>query len=179
MARIVSLALALIGVMSLAPAASGRAVEQAPTVATEPLAALLVEVRALRVAIERSVAVTPRIQLAIARLQFEEQRVGQLSTQVDRVRQDLLNAGRERQRLADTAASIEKSLATRTDEQERRSLSMEQAEIQRRIKAQNEIEQQLRARENEAMQMLSTEQNRWLDLNARLDELERLLGPAK
>ena len=32
--------------------------------------------------------------------------------------------------------------------------------------------------ENEIAQALSTEQARWVDLNARLDELERPLGPA-
>jgi len=43
--------------------------------------------------------------------------------------------------------------------------------------AQSRLEQQLRTRESDAAQALSTEQARWLDLNALLDELERLLAP--
>jgi len=41
------------------------------------------------------------------------------------------------------------------------------------------MEEHLRARENEAAQLLNTEQARWIDLNAKLDELERLLGPVR
>jgi hypothetical protein len=40
------------------------------------------------------------------------------------------------------------------------------------------IEKQFQAaRENEALQPLSAEQARWLDLNSHLDELERLASP--
>jgi hypothetical protein len=46
-----------------------------------------------------------------------------------------------------------------------------------RIKAQASAEQASRTRENDALQALSTEQARWLELNSRLDELERLLAP--
>jgi len=37
----------------------------------------------------------------------------------------------------------------------------------------------LRARETEAAQLLAAEQSRWVDLNSKLDELERLLGPVR
>jgi hypothetical protein len=36
-----------------------------------------------------------------------------------------------------------------------------------------------RSRENDAAQALTMEQNRWNDLNAHLDELERLLVPLR
>lgn len=40
-------------------------------------------------------------------------------------------------------------------------------------------QQQLRVQEAEAAQLFTAEQNRWTLLNARLDELEQLLGPVK
>jgi hypothetical protein len=39
--------------------------------------------------------------------------------------------------------------------------------------------EQFRARETEAAQTLTSEQARWVDLNSRLDELDRLLTPAR
>jgi hypothetical protein len=53
----------------------------------------------------------------------------------------------------------------------------EQTSVKRKLSAQSRLEQQLRTRENEAAQALGTEQGRWTELNARLDELERLLAP--
>jgi hypothetical protein len=45
------------------------------------------------------------------------------------------------------------------------------------MNAQSRLEQQLRTRETETAQSLNAEQSRCVDLNARLDELERLPGP--
>jgi hypothetical protein len=45
--------------------------------------------------------------------------------------------------------------------------------------AQAAREQQLRTREIEAVKTLEIEQSRWVELNNRLDELERLLAPAQ
>jgi hypothetical protein len=47
------------------------------------------------------------------------------------------------------------------------------------LAAEAAAEQQLRARENDAAQALATEQARWAELNARLDELDRSLGPVR
>jgi hypothetical protein len=41
------------------------------------------------------------------------------------------------------------------------------------------MEQAARTRENDASQALTTEQNRWVELNTRLDELERRLAPVR
>jgi hypothetical protein len=53
----------------------------------------------------------------------------------------------------------------------------EHADVKRKLGAQSRLEEQRRGRENEAAQALSTEQGRWVDLNARLEELGKLLGP--
>ena len=152
---------------------------QTPAPANDPLPALLTEVRALRIAMERSAMIAPRIQIAMSRLQFEEQRVAQLSAQVDRTRQDLSRAVLEQQKLVDSLAEIEKQLTIETDPPRRSAMQSEQGDIKRRLKEFARTEAEMRMRESEATQALTTEQGRWTDLNARLDELERLLGPVR
>ena len=73
---------------------------------------------------------------------------------------------------------MEKGIQHAPDDKTRKSYEYEQADVRRKLAAQSRLEEQVRARENEIAQALSTEQARWVDLNARLDELERLLGPA-
>jgi hypothetical protein len=118
--------------------------------APDPMTSLLTEVHALRIALEQSATVTPRVQLTLARLNIEEQRIAQLAAQLDQVRRELSVALLESQKLSDLLPELS---------------------------AESRLEQQLRTRENDAAQALTTEQARWMDLNSRLDELERLLAP--
>jgi len=144
---------------------------------SDPIEALLGEVHSLRMAMEQSATIAPRVQLTLARLNIEEQRISQLVAQLDRARQDLTHAHGEWQKMRDELADAEKSLPIETDEQRRRGFEFGIAELKTRMKRQSGIEEQLRLGETEAMQNLSTEQSRWIDLNSRLDELERLLAP--
>jgi chromosome segregation ATPase len=145
--------------------------------AQDPLTALLGEVHALRIAMEQSATVAPRVQLTLARLNIEEQRIAQLAAQVDQVRRELTAASLESQKLAEQVPEVEKGLQTAPDDKTRRGYEYEQVALKQKMNAQSRLEQQLRTRENESAQALGTEQSRWIDLNARLDELERLLGP--
>jgi chromosome segregation ATPase len=149
---------------------------QNATLPTDPLAALLSEVHALRLAMEHSAAVTPRVQLTLARLNIEEQRIAQLAAQLDQVRRELTAVSLDSQKLADQIPEIEKGLQS-PDEKMRKGYEYEQMSIRQRMAAQARLEQQLRSRENDAAQALATEQARWSDLNSRLDELERMLTP--
>jgi len=155
---------------------SMKAAPQAAPV-TDPLSALLAEVHALRVTMERSSTVTPRVQLTLARLNIEEQRIAQLAAQLDQVRRELSATTREAQKLADQIPEIEKTLETAPDDRTRQGLEFERQEVKRKLKEQARLDQELRARENDSAQALATEQSRWLELNARLDDLERLLAP--
>lgn len=143
----------------------------------DPIASLLDEVHGLRIAMEQSATVAPRVQLTLARLNIEEQRIAQLSVQLDQVRRELLAASQESQRLTDLLPEAEKGLLTATDDKMRKMYEYEQREAKRKLSEISRLEQQLRTRENETAQTLSTEQGRWTELNARLDELERLLAP--
>jgi chromosome segregation ATPase len=145
----------------------------------DTLAELLKEVRALRVAMEQPLAVTPRVQLALARLTLQEQRTAQIGAQLDQVRRQLAEATLESAKMADALEDVEKMLQTAIEEPQKRGLELERSGLKRRLTAQAALEQQLRARESEVAQSLGSEQVRWMELNARLDELERLLGPLR
>src|SRR5438034_8064716 len=81
-----------------------------------PIAGLLTEVHALRIAMEQSATVAPRVQLTLARLNIEEQRIAQLATQLDQVRRELTAVTLDSQKLADELAEVERVLQTTTDE---------------------------------------------------------------
>jgi predicted nucleic acid-binding Zn-ribbon protein len=141
--------------------------------------ALLAEVHALRLAMEQSATIAPRVQLTLARLNIEEQRTLRLSTQLDQIRQEQATAALDTKKLADELNDLQKALQTVSDESTRRQYQFEATDVKRRQVQQASIEDRLRARENEAAQLLGAEQSRWIDLNAKLDELERLLGPVR
>ncbi len=164
------------GVVALATTYAVKASPQAGQ-PPDPMTALLAEVRGLRLAMERSASVAPRVQLTLARLTIEEQRLTVLATQLDQVRRELNAAMLQSQAFAEHIHEIEKSIEVAPDDKTRRQSEERLAVMKREANAHNRREQQLRTSENEAAQAVSTEQGRWMDINARLDELERLLGP--
>jgi chromosome segregation ATPase len=145
----------------------------------EVMTALLQEVHGLRMAMEHSAAVSPRVQLTLARLNIEEQRIAQLAAQLDRARQELTATSLSVRQMSDELEDAEKRLQMTTDDQRRRELEVGISDLKTRLKRQSAMEEAARTRENDAVQALSTEQNRWIELNARLDELERLLAPVR
>jgi chromosome segregation ATPase len=175
--RSVSTLVIVAAVVALAMTYSVKASPQAGQV-QDPMTALLAEVHGLRLAMEQSASVAPRVQLTLARLSIEEQRLTLLAAQLDQVRRELNAAALESQKFSDRIPEIEKSIQMAPDDRTRRMSEAELVAIKREANARSRQEQQLRTRENETAQALSTEQGRWMDVNGRLDELERLLGPA-
>jgi hypothetical protein len=75
--------LMLLAVLSL----SATAITQTPSSAdAATLQSLLAEVRQLRLAVEKAAVAGPRIQLAMQRLQLQEQRTAHAAAQFDEVR---------------------------------------------------------------------------------------------
>jgi hypothetical protein len=95
------------GIVALAATYTVKAAPQARP-PLDPIAALLDEVHALRMAMEQSATVAARVQLTLARLNIEEQRIAQLAVQLDQVRRELLAASQESQRLTDQLPEAEK-----------------------------------------------------------------------
>ena len=168
--------LCLVIAMTITASYRLRAAAGSPQPAADPMVALLGEVHALRLAMEQSASVTPRMHLTVSCLNMQEQRVTHLASQLDQVRRELSAAVLESQKLSDRLAEDEGSLLN-PDEKIRRAAELEVAALKRMMANQSRLLQDLRTRENEAAQALASEQSRWIDLNARLDELERLLVP--
>jgi chromosome segregation ATPase len=139
--------------------------------------ALLAEIRALRAESTQIMSAGIRVQLLIARLQLQEQRVVTAAQQ----HADAQNA------LAAVQGRIdgERARVRQLEDAAARALGQGRATYQHAIvEAGTQIEQQqrqeleLQAREKELRKAVNDEQLRWADFNDRLDALERSL-PAK
>ena len=172
--RLALLALAIGGTIGVA--ASQAPVRQASAPQEDVLPALLIEVRGLRAAMEEMASAGPRVQLALARVQLQEQRVNNLLRRVEETRDRLA----EKQRGYDNSQQEIRGLESmirdpkpggppiselqamqRGHEQE---LPRQAAEIQR-----------LTAEAAALDADLATEQGRWIDLNQRMEALEQSL----
>lgn len=146
---------------------------QAP--AADPIRELLNEVRALRIAMERSATVGARIQLLVARVQLQEQRIAELSRRAVAVRDELSKVEATIATNADALKRLESGMARASSAEMRREME-EQAEF---FKAQlsnpEKRRQDLLNEESQLSQQLAADQGRWSDVNNQLDELERSL----
>jgi peptidoglycan hydrolase CwlO-like protein len=140
----------------------------------DTLNALLVEVRLLRMAMERS-ATAPELQLLGTRLTVQNDRLQEATRAHALVRNELqvlLN------QVADHTAElqrIEEETGANLPAQHREKLDQYQKNLKSEITAKAAHETQLRARESELAAAVAAEQNQWLLMNQRLDELERAL----
>jgi chromosome segregation ATPase len=165
-------------VLVLGAVAAMRASAQSPA-GGDPMTALLAEVHELRVVMERQASIGPRIQLTAARLNIEEQRVTHLSGELDTARQRLLSVDTGIASMTEHLAAVQQQLQTEADPVKRRQFEAEEREAERVLRQQATEQQAMRSRESDAAQALASEQARWVELNSRLDELERLLTPVR
>jgi chromosome segregation ATPase len=163
---------------------SARQAAAAQPIAVQPqdpqiTAQLLQEVRALRTAFERMTVAGTRAQLLLARLQMQEQRMTTLGRQLQETRTKQAALQRDRDGLAQRIEGL-------TEDIDRTSNPEHRVEMERVLKVTKQtlkqVDQQVeavRAEDAGIGQALSAEQARWLDINARLEELEGLLVPHK
>lgn len=152
----------------------GNAYAQAPVL--DPIRELLTEVRALRIAMERSATVGARIQLLVARVQLQEQRIAELTRRAIAVRDELsrvdggiANYGSEIKRME---GALDRGIV---DPKDRAQLEgqLEYMKIQAALPEKRR--QDLLAEESLLSQQMAADQGRWTDVNSQLDELERSL----
>jgi chromosome segregation ATPase len=139
------------------------------------LGALLVEVRGLRSAIEQMSSASARVQLAMGRLQLNEQRITTYMRRVDEIRDRRLPAEldvQKRQREVDAFVDAIRQSgrpASPDVEQELKRVKNELAEASAYLlRLQNE--------EVQLSREIATEQDRWAEINQRLEELDRALS---
>jgi len=156
-------------------AAQATARQSAPQ-QEEVLPALLVEVRGLRAAMEQMASAGPRVQLALGRVQLQEQRVNNLLRRVEEGRTHLSDAQRGYEQMQQDLRGIEGAIRDpRPDGPPLAELQDVQRGRQRDL-ARLAAEIQRLTGESAAMDAdLATEQGRWIELNQRMEALEQTL----
>ena len=139
---------------------------------------LLQEVRALRVAIERSTVAGTRSQLLLGRLQMQEARMATLGHQVQEARSRLLEIQRNRENSMTEIKQLTDAVDRATPD-ERRAIEDRVEQMKRSIKDMQVRERDFQSEYDGLTQALSTDEARWVDFNQRLEELERSLAVQK
>jgi chromosome segregation ATPase len=142
----------------------------------EVLPALLIEVRGLRAAMEQMASAGPRVQLALGRLQLQEQRVNNLLRRLETARASLAAAQRNDENARQPVAWIEEELKSAVvPEAERKAAEERLASLKiTSLQAARDV-QRLQVEESGIVQELASEQGRWTDINQRMEEFERAL----
>jgi chromosome segregation ATPase len=151
---------------------------------TDIMPALVQEIRALRVALEQMSSAGPRVQLALGRLQFQEQRITSSIKRADDARLRLAQLQREQLELQQQVRGFESELRERGTRADGEGPNAEQLAgllaLQKQRLANHATEvQRVAAEEAMFTAEVATEQARWTEINQRLEDLERALRPLK
>jgi predicted nucleic acid-binding Zn-ribbon protein len=138
------------------------------------LSALLVEVRGLRAAMEQMSSATARVQLAMGRLQLNEQRITTYMRRLDEIRDRRLPAEREVQKYQKELSEQAEALRLAVPP-----IPQESNDFLKQLKGEmaraNAYLQRLQTEEAQLMRDIATEQDRWAEINRTLEELDRAL----
>ena len=149
---------------------------QAPPRESDPVAALTAEFRALRAELSAAAAASLRLQLLVARIQAQEQRIMYL----DRLRVEAAtrrsNAEQGRNQSASQMMRLTGAETANLGPEELRAVESQIEFLKTQLALQDRMLQQMQVEENDAVSALAVEQGRWNDFNARLDDLERSLS---
>ena len=136
---------------------------------------LLIEVRALRTDLQQVASVGVQAQILIARLTSQEHVVKAVNDEFALVQESRHEAEHYLATFDDVPKRVDEMLRTVSREQ------VEQYERQMRA-GQARVRQkasELRQQESDLLNQVTNEQSRWIDLNARLEELVRQLPASK
>jgi hypothetical protein len=137
------------------------------------LPALLAEVKGLRAAMEQMSSAGPRVQLFVGRLQLQETRMNGMIRRLDTVRDSLASARRELEGFKGAQKMME---GHREQGEPTEDFGPILAGMKQQAAAAQANVDRLAAEEAQLTQELTAEQARWIDINQRLDELERTLA---
>ena len=154
----------------------GSLAAQTPGASTDVLQALLAEVRGLRAAMEQMASAGPRIELALGRLQLQEQRVSTLLRRHAELREGLARMENGVTMTTQEMERMQETARTSSDEQVQKNAQGLLEEAKERLSVMHSELQRLRVEEAEIAQTLHLEQSRWTEINQRLEELERALS---
>ncbi len=96
---------------------------QTPASDGQTLQSLLAEVHQLRIALERSNQIAPRIQIAVERLKMQQEQVTQVARKLDDVRQELDHFRTEQGRIQQRVQATDNAVSETTDPEKRKALN--------------------------------------------------------
>jgi chromosome segregation ATPase len=165
----IKLAVIVVGVIALVAGTAGQT--------TSPNDPLLAEVRALRAELNQAAGTSIRTQLLVARLQLQEQRINNAAKQLEETRTQLATTpGGLLQIQQELQQLDEQSRDPNTPVERRREIDRAVSDTRARLA---DFQRQIAAltdRESLLAATLASEQSRWLELNGRLDDIERELA---
>ena len=170
--RKMSLALAssVVLVVGLAGSAAGQQ-RTPPSAASATMDEVLTELRALRTELRESSAASLRVQLLVARLQLQEQRINTVWRQLSEV-EDKLQAN-EQNRAA--PEQIFRLMGLQPGAEPPKEMAAVVEMFKNQVAASEKTDSDLKLRQTELMQLMTQEQSRWTALNAQLETLENAL----
>jgi chromosome segregation ATPase len=149
---------------------------QAPSTDPQTLQSLLSEVHLLRVALERSASIAPRIQIAVERLKLQQEQVARASHELSDLRDRLDHMRSELPRMQQRLQTLETAESQENDPAKRREIGDELKAFKLATEQSEKSFEQLQTREGEIAGHLQSEQSRLTELNDRLDQIERALS---
>jgi chromosome segregation ATPase len=149
---------------------------------SDVLPALLTEVRGLRAAMEQMASAGPRVQLALGRLQLQEQRINTMLRRLDSVRDSINSIEKEKAGVESQFKMMEATVkeqlrdmpAGSTEKQHPMGQMLDA--LQKSVARGTDDVLRLQAEEAQLQQQVVTEQGRWTEINSALEDLERALG---
>ncbi len=165
----------LIGIGLVASVAAQGERPQEPDV----LAALLTEVRGLRQAMEQMASAGPRVQLALGRLQLQEQRVNTMIRRLETIRDSISKQQQEGAGIQAQVASFETMFKQNEKDMppgEANPMTAAMSGFRKAVAAGEAEIQRLQEEEAQLRQQIAAEQGRWSEINRTLEDLERALG---
>jgi chromosome segregation ATPase len=187
MRRTIAVLGVILGTLGTAAAWHGAVSAQSrqPPNDQEVLPALLTEVRGLRAAMEQMASAGPRVQLALGRLQLQEQRVNNVVRRLDAVRATLLESQGNYERSQQQMTKVEEAtpeelpagMQGTAQVKEMRAFQVKEMQAQMKIEMARIAAdvQRLTVEESALSAELAAEQGRWTDLNGQMEALERAL----
>ena len=145
----------------------------------DTLGALLVEVRALRVAVERVALASPQVQLLSARLSVQNERVSRAARDADAVHQELMEMERQQSLMTAQFTEMQERIESEADPKVQTELKIQQRALKDQLDGAVASETRLRARDADLANALALEQTQWSEINRRFDELERQLAVSR
>jgi len=148
---------------------------QSPASDAQTFQTLLGEVHQLRLALERSTQIAPRIQITVERLKLQQEQVARIARQLDDLRRELDRSRAQQTRLQEPLERLGSAAAAATDPQQRKNIETDLSGLKVEAEQGEKALQQMQVHEGELASQLQSEQAKFAELNDRLDQMERSL----